>query len=149
MKITLEQHEVLEFIEKLLAMQGMKLTAPPAFHRTKNGGVETTEVTVVCTPSDIPNKCVVCGQSFKSPALPESEPHSHTAPLREETTTSPERPLGPLMEGEIVDPPFGNDAAPAADGEGGGMASIVAQSRVLEAVKTRELEARRFQKPKK
>ena len=144
MKITFEQQEVLDFITKMLSTQGMKPTQPLVFRRQKSG---VTEIEAVCEPTDLPDKCPVCGRGHvaSTTAVTAAPVSGHAVNM----TTMPaavEEPPVSLMAGESLEPPFTSAPVPAEDNDGGGMSSIVAQSRALEAQRTRELESRRFNK---
>jgi hypothetical protein len=147
--ITFEHIDLIQFIEDMLAVKGMKPIEPIVFQRKRNKGPTHNavpgayEVVVMCEDTAPRETCPMCQHALHTEAATPT-PRDRSL-LMAEPVVAPSRPVN-LMEGELTEPPFGNEAAPGDEGESGGMASIVAQSRAIEAVKTREKEARRFSK---
>jgi len=149
--ITFEHTDLIQFIEDMLAVKGMKSVEPIVFQRKRNKGPQRNaipgayEVVVMCEDVAPRETCPMCQHALRAEPAPPPAPPTYVA----SNVQIPARPAEPpvnLMEGELTEPPFGNEAALGDEGESGGMASIVAQSRAIEAVKTREKEARRFGK---
>ena len=162
-KVTFEQADLCTFIEALLAQQGRRPLEPIVIRRkpTKSRSDAEYYVTVACEEAPKLDVCPLCEKAIvtetftPAPALPEPAPSPNVTTL---PVTKPRTPKGkPVVLdeelGESLEPPFPMGAAAPTveteDGGGGGMSSILAQSKALNERKLREQESRRFNKPRK
>ena len=148
--ITFEHTDLIQFIEDMLAVKGMKSVEPIVFQRKRNKGPQRNaipgayEVVVMCEDIAPRETCPMCQHSLRTEPAP-GPPSKETFVSATRNAASVPTPPINLMAGESTEPLFGEATTDSEEG-GGGMASLVAQSRAIEAVKTRELEARRFGK---
>lgn len=151
--ITFDHKELLTIIEGMLSVKGMRPTEPIAFYEVKDGKkyTGTYAVKVTCEESEIVDRCPMCARSLSAPHTAlvgdsddtETTPHTGAATVSRHAsgtgTTEDTVTLDASLE-ESLEPPTPPTRSTKLDedGGGGGMASILAASRALEAQKARE-----------
>lgn len=163
--ITLEHHDLIRQVEKMLAFQGMAPAGPVEFRKKKKG--EGYEIVVECEPSgEPPDTCPTCGMSLTTTrqvtqgdaeamvrdALEDKKPRVYAV---EEEAQEPVH-LDPEL-GEMSAPPSeitsGASGADEGDTDENGeyvpsIASLKATNERLTRERERELAQRRGQTPK-
>jgi len=162
-KVTFEQADLCTFIEALLSQQGRRPLEPIVIRRkpTKSRSVAEYYVTVACEEAPKLDVCPLCEKAIvtetfafaPASSLPEPAPSPNITTLPVTKPRTPKDKPVVLDEelGESLEPPFpmGAAAPPVEAEDGGGMSSILAQSKALNERKLREQESHRFNKPRK
>lgn len=153
--ITFEHHDLIAYIRKLLAVQGMKPVDAIQFKKRKHvkGAAEEYSVEVMCEAAPLLEQCPLCNSHLAETTVPSVIPEPTSDFVADDGDEMPEAQGRPELVsideelGESTLPPTG--ARTATDGDGdddsaASMAALTAQSRRIEIQETNKRKRQRF-----